>query len=465
MTPEEIKALKASLGLDKVEKLLDESAKEKAAEAKAKAEREKAAKEEARMQKLVDAAVGEQKSRLEDAIKLLGALQEQLDGNNVEQFAKKLEDMQEELSNKSTEIAQLLAARDGKTAVALGVSKAVYDDSVEESMEKSVLLAAIMKTNIEDTEYGASIVKAVNDSSSIEVASESFETVFSNRILRDVRKLLVVGNLFPDLPMTSKNLTMQIEPTTAGSATWVAAANFGTTNSTGAEVTAALTEITFSTFKLAAKAYMTDETEEDAVTALLPIIRRHLVESHAEAIEAAFMGDSTAAVLETGKPTGLLRYAAIDGKDVTTTAKADGTVKVKGSMIHALRRELGLKGLKLSELVLIVSMDAYYDLIEDADFKSVDLVGPEAALLLQGQVGRIYGMPVVVSSYFPAKAVDVEFCTIVYKGDFIVPRQRAVTVETDREASAQRDAYYVTQRLNLQRYFANNVVTGKYAAT
>jgi len=198
---------------------------------------------------------------------------------------------------------------------------------------------------------------------------------------------------------------------------------------------------------------------------LLPIIRRHLVESHAEAIEAAFMGDSTASVVNAGKPTGLLRYAKIDSNTVLTTAKADGTTKVKGSMIHKLRRSLGIKGLKLPELVLIVSMDAYYDLIEDEDFKSVDLVGPEAALLLQGQVGRIYGMPVVISSYFPAKAVSKEFCTIVYRGDFIVPRQRAVTIETDREAASQRDAYYVTQRLNLQRYFPGNVVTGTYAAT
>ena len=465
MTNEEMKALKASLGLDKIEKSLIKREETDALAVKKAQEEARQAQEEARVTSLVDKATGEQKTKLADAIKMIGALQEQLEKNDVASFAKQVESMQADLTAKSEEIAQILAAREGKQGVAMGVSKAIFDEQQEEKMDKSVLLAAIMKKTVEETAFGSETIKTVNGSSSIEVASESFETVFSNRILRDVGKLLVVGNLFTELPMMSKTLTMQIEPTTAGAATWVAASSFGTNASSGGEITAALTEITFTTFKLAAKAYMTDETEEDAITALLPIIRRHLVESHAEAIEAAFMGDSTASVVNAGKPTGLLRYAKIDSNTVLTTAKADGTTKVKGSMIHKLRRSLGIKGLKLPELVLIVSMDAYYDLIEDEDFKSVDLVGPEAALLLQGQVGRIYGMPVVISSYFPAKAVSKEFCTIVYRGDFIVPRQRAVTVETDREAASQRDAYYVTQRLNLQRYFPGNVVTGTYAAT
>jgi HK97 family phage major capsid protein len=462
MTPEELAALRASLGLDTIEKGIVSLQQKDILAAKEKAELEQAERENARVQKLVDAAVGETKTRLESTVKLVGELEKQLSANNVEAFAKTIEDMQKELTERSNEITQILNARTGKSAVALGVSNAL--DS-EAEIEKAVLLSAIMKKEIGETSFGATVLaKAVNGSSSIAVASEAFETIFSSRILRDVQKLLVVGAMFAELPMTTKSLTMQIEPTTAGSATWVAAASFGTSASTGSEVTAALTEITFSTFKLAAKAYMTDETEEDAITALLPIIRRHLVESHAEAIEAAFMGDSTASTIVAGKPTGLLRYAKIDSNTTVTTAKADGTVKVKGSMIHALRRKLGLKGLNLSKLALVVSMDAYYDLIEDEDFKTVDSVGPGAALLLQGQVGRMYGLPVVVSSYFPAKAVSKEFCAIVYRDDFIVPRQRSVTFESDREAGNQRDAYYVTQRLNLQRFFTSNVVTGTYAA-
>lgn len=463
MTPEQIAELQEKLGIKTVvdaAKTITDKAEQ---EARAKAEKARADAEDARVKALVEKATGDQKERLEDALQLVKALSEKLDSNNVEAFAKQLKDVQEEVKAKSDEIAQIMAAREGKNSVAVAIGKTFNVNSqtdFEEEAEKAVLLANIMQKGVFETEFGGRLEKAVNDSSSIQVASENYETVFSNRILRDIQKLLVVGALFQELPMSAKTLTMQVEPD-SGDATWVAASSYGKDTTVGGEVKAALTDVTFSTFKLAAKAYMTDETEEDAVTALLPIIRRHLIEAHANAIEKAFMGGDDAA--PAGKPTGLLTFANLDSNRVATTATHDGTTKVQAKMIHALRRKLGLKGLRLDALSLIVSMDAYYDLLEDSEWQDIDQVGANTALKLQGQVGRIYGMPVLVSSFFPAKAAKKEFCTIVYRNDFVVPRQRRVTVEYERRASEQRDAYYVTQRLNLQRYFTGNVVSGTYA--
>lgn len=462
MTKEELAAIRKELGLDKVNDFIDQQAEKdaKAAlETKQKAAREA---EEKRVNALVDKAVGEQKTKLEAAVALIGDLEKRLGDNDVAGFAKQMATMQEELKAKSEEIAQIMAAREGKNSIATAVGKAFNLNKAEDfeaQAEKAVLLAALMEKSIDETEFGAELIKAVNASSSIQVSSENYETVFSNRIIRDIQKLLVVGAMFQELPMSAKTLTMQVEPD-GSEANWVAAATYGTDATTGNEIKVALTDITFSTFKLSAKAYMTDETEEDAVTALLPIIRRHLIEAHVNAIEKAFMGGDDAAPV--GKPTGLLTFANIDGNRVTTTATHDGVTKVNAKMIHALRRKLGLKGLRLDALALIVSIDAYYDLLEDDAWQDMDKVG-SAAVKLQGQLGRIYGMPVVVSSFFPAKATKKEFCTIVYRNEFVVPRQRTVTVERERQAGKQRDAYYVTQRLNLQRYFAGNVVSGTYA--
>lgn len=464
MTNEQIAELREKLGLTQLEKAaktITDQAEKDAREAAEKAKREA---EDARVKALVDNAMGEEKAKLETALELVKALSDKLEGNDVAGFAKKLEEIQGEVTAKSEEIAQILAAREGKNSIATAIGKAFSlekQSDFEEEAEKAVLLANVMKKGVFETEFGAKLEKAVNDSSSAQVSSEAYETVFSNRILRDIQKLLVVGAMFQELPMSSKKLTMQIEPD-AGEATWVDASTYGTAATTGNEVKVALTDITFSTFKLAAKAYMTDETEEDAITALLPIIRRHLVEAHANAIEKAFMGGEATA--PAGKPTGLLTFAKLDGNNVATAAKADGTVKVNAKMIHALRRKLGLKGLRLDALALIVSMDAYYDLLEDDEWQDISQVGAAASLKLQGQLGRIYGMPVVVSSFFPAKAASAEFCAIVYRSEFVVPRQRQVTVEYERRASEQRDAYYVTQRVNLQRYFDKNVVSGTYAA-
>lgn len=459
-----LEALVAKMsGLENSQKAADEKA---AKEAQEKAENIRKEAQEKRVQELVDKAVGEQKSNLESAVGLIAALEKKLGDNDLNAFAKTVEALQEEVKAKSEEIAQIMAARDGKSSIASSVGKAFglnAEKNWEAEAEKAVMLAAIKGVGVDETNFGTELIKAVNASSSIQVSSEAYETVFSTSIIRDIQKLLVVGDMFMEMPMSSKKLTMQIEPE-SGVATWVAATTYGKEATVGNEITVALTDITFETYKLAAKAYMTDETEEDAIISLLPIIRRHLIEAHVKAIEMAFMG-TQASSAPAGKPTGLLDFAKIDGNEVLTAATHDGAAatRVTAKMIHALRRKLGLKGLRLPELSLIVSMDAYYDLIEDDEWQDTDQVGVNASLKLQGQVGRIYGMPVVVSSYFPAKATKKAFCAIVYRSEFVVPRQRSVTVERERRASEQRDAYYVTQRLNLQRYFKGNVVSGTYA--
>lgn len=461
MSDIDIDALKSKLGLDDLAAHLKGLSDAQKAEEARKAQEAREALELKRMEDLVAKATGKTAEDLQSALKLIQAM----DAKSKEDagvFAKAVEQNQEEILGLKNEIKSLLSARDNKgTFLGDAVSKALYGDQegYEEEVEKLVLLSYVMQKDVFGTAHGEKHLKAVNASSSIEVSTESYETIFSLRILRDIQKRLVVGNMFEELPMSSKLLTMMVEPE-AGRATWVDASTYGTPATVGAEDKTKLSEITFKTYKLAAKAYMTDETEEDAIFTLLPIMRRRLIEAHAYAIEEAFMtGDGSA-----GKPKGLIQFATDDDKVVATTAASDGSVKVTAKEIHKLRRQLGRHGLDLNKLALIVSMDAYYDLIEDEEFQDVSQVTATAAVKLTGQVGRIYGMPVVVSEFFPAKAASAPYSLIVYRDNFIVPRQRAVTVEKERRASEQRDAYYVTQRLNLQRFFENGIVAGTYAA-
>ncbi|QXN67514.1 major head protein precursor [Klebsiella phage vB_Kpn_3] len=456
----DINKLKEELGLGDLAKSLEGlTAAQKAAEAERMRE-EQEEKELARMNDLVSKAVGEDRKRLEEALDLVKSLDEK-SKKSAELFAQTVEKQQETIVGLQDEIKSLLAAREGRSFVGDSVAKALYgtQEAFEDEVEKLVLLSYMMEKDVFETEHGKAHVKAVNGSSSVQVSSEAYETIFSTRIIRDLQKELVVGALFDELPMSSKILTMLVEPE-AGKATWVDASTYGTDETVGDEVKGQLTEISFKTYKLAAKSFITDETEEDAIFSLLPLLRKRLIEAHAVSIEEAFMTGNGA----TGKPKGLLKLAADDGEEVVTEAKADGSVLVTAKTISKLRRKLGRHGLKLSKLVLIVSMDAYYDLLEDEEWQDVAQVGNDA-VKLQGQVGRIYGLPVVVSEYFPAKAASAEFAVIVYKDNFVMPRQRAVTVERERQAGKQRDAYYVTQRVNLQRYFENGVVSGAYAAS
>lgn len=454
-----IAELRKELGLDVIQDALKAQQAEKEAERAKTAKQEQEAKEEARMKAAVEKATGAQKEELQAALALIKDIDSKYKAD-TEAGAKALKEHEDAVVAMKDQIKQLLAARDGKSMVSDQISKALYGDqeTFEDTAEKLVLLSYIMEKDVFETEHGAAHLKAVNGSSSVEVSSEIYETIFSQRILRDLQKELIVGAMFDELPMTAKTLTMLVEPD-AGTATWVDATTYGTPATTGNEVKGKLGEITFRTFKLAAKSFITDETEEDAIMTLLPLLRKRLIEAHVVTIENTFMnGDGN------GKPLGLIPMAIADGKDVAVDAGVGADdARVTAKTISMLRRGLGRHGLKLNKLVLIVSMDAYYDLLEDEEWQDVTQVGNEA-VKLSGQVGRIYGMPVVVSEYFPDKAAGSVFAVIVYKDNFVVPRQRQVTVERERQAERQRDAYYVTQRVNLQRYFENGIVAAKYAA-
>lgn len=456
--PFDIDAIRKELGLDVItDALKAQEETRKQDEARKAAEAAKEA-EKAAMQKMVDDATGETKEQLAAALNLIKEFSDSRKTSDAD-FAKKLTDSQETINTLQDQIKQLLASRDGKGFVSNAISKAMFGDEkkFEEDVEKVVLLSYIMEKNMFETAYGANHLKAVNSSSSIEVSSENYETIFSQRILRDIEAQLKIGVMFTELPMTSKALTMLVEPE-AGEASWVDATTYGTPATTGDELKTKLSEINFKTFKLAAKSFITDETEEDAIITLLPILRRRLIEAHAVSIEKAFLlGDGA------GKPTGLVTFATTDNAVHTSVAKGDGSVKVTAKEIQAMRRLLGRKGLDRSKLALIISLEAYYDLLEDEEWQDVTQVG-DASVKLVGEVGRIYGLPVVVSEYFVDRAASAVFGVLVYRDNFVVPRQRQVTVERERQAERQRDAYYVTQRVNLQRFFANGVAAIKYAA-
>ena len=124
---------------------------------------------------------------------------------------------------------------------------------------------------------------------------------------------------------------------------------------------------------------------------------------------------------------------------------------------------MGVYGLNPSELVYVVSQAHYYDLLNDADFATVDEVGSDTALRLVGQVGSVFGSPVVVSDNFTADVEDgFGGAFVINPSNFIMPRLRGVSVEQDYEVAAQRRVLVASQHLGFDELF--NGATNKTAA-
>ena len=354
----------------------------------------------------------------------------------------------DEMKALQDEVKALAASRNNPVAGA--VATALAQDVTAKDVDEVVMLGLIKKVPMFETAHGKKhlATKAVNASSSIQVSSDAYETTFRTNLIRDIEAQLRIAPLFQEITMNSANLTVPVDEGRKN-ANWVDSADYGTDASTGNEITVTLTERTLKTFKIAAKTYLTEETDEDAIIAVLPILRRHLVDAHANEIDRAFLLGTG-----TGQPKGLITQATAIGANATHTgaAQASGATLVTAAEILAARAKLGLYGINQSDLALVISQDAYYDLIQDPAWADVNQVSG-AATKLSGEVGAIYGMPVIVSGQFAAKAVSTAYGLIVNKKNFVVPRQRGVTLRSEFETTKDRRVFVATQRLNLEPWF------------
>ena len=141
--------------------------------------------------------------------------------------------------------------------------------------------------------------------SGVEVSSADFEQIVSTNIERDIQNELVLAPLFREIPMNSANMIIPILPdsgyaeftanqTASGSAPKgnldPRGDAYDPANGAGVD----LTERTLSTKKLISQSYLGNETEEDAILPILPLIRESMVRSHARAMENAILAGNHA---------------------------------------------------------------------------------------------------------------------------------------------------------------------------
>jgi HK97 family phage major capsid protein/HK97 family phage prohead protease len=340
---------------------------------------------------------------------------------------------------------------------------------LNKDIENAVLLGIILKKGTFDTKYGtqvkaSALPSTVNTSGSGEVSSAAYEATFSTNLQRDIQDLLVFKPLFGTIPMTSANLILPISPN-AAKAGWVGAATYGTTATSGSEVDSKLTEINLRTYKLAGHSFLPDELEEDTIIPMLPLIRRYLVEAMAHAIDATILlsDGSTGDYANTFK--GLVTLAS-EGTSKVVTTTADSATKVTAAMIRGARRKLGKRGRNARDIICVVSQEAYYDLLEDSEYQDVQQVGPAVATKINGEVGSLSGIRIIVSDRFVTPGNAGVYAVLLDVTNFLVPEQRGLTIELERSARAGLWTVVATQRLGFNQIIAGEgVVTLTYAAT
>ena len=308
-----------------------------------------------------------------------------------------------------------------------------------------------------NTQAAQNVMQKVNAHSGVDVASADFEQTVSTNIERDIQLELVLAPLFREIQMQSATQIIPIMPD-AGYAEFTAnqvasgASPHGNLDprgdaydpANGAGI--AMAERTLSTKKLISQSYLGNETEEDAIMPILPLIRDSIIRSHARGIEnALLLGNHADGVYGTGGAAfeGLVTMA---GANKIQSATAFASESLTASMLLDARKKMGKWGINPRDVVYIVNSTEYFNLLSDAEFQDVNIVG-NMATKLKGEIGEVFGSKVIVCDEFKTPAVSKFFACAVNVKNFVMPRLRGVTIESDYEVANQRRVLVASQRL------------------
>lgn len=381
---------------------------------------------------------------------------------------KALEGLRTELAEKSEE---LKAISQSKRVFSDRNGSADWKKEFLPEIEDAYLLGRITKKGW-DTKFGRELMEKVNTHSSVSVSSADFEQEVSTNIERDIQNELILAPMFREIAMNSASMILPIMPDsgyaeiTGNAGSTDATAPNGTLESRGGTNRGGitLTEIELRTVKMVAKSYLGNETEEDAIMPILPLIREAMIRSHARGVENMILlgGHADGAYSSITAASGLLKYASSGSRDVTA---AGTSTPLTAAALLGLRKQMGKYGLRASDVAYIVSQQCYFELLEDAEFQDFNLVN-QVATKLTGEVGQVFGSPVMVCDEFPTPAAGKYHALALNRRNFVIPRQRGVTVESDYSVEDQHRVLVTSQRLGFKEIIpgAKSVIGLKYAA-
>ena len=214
-------------------------------------------------------------------------------------------------------------------------------------------------------------------------------------------------------------------------------------------------------FRLVSGTFIANDTDEQVVISVLPIITSALARAHAKAIDSAILlGNSSFVGLVGGAGTdGSGSFLAGDSTLVTDPDASGSSDAVTSGNLLSIRSEMGKYGMNPADVAYIVGLDQYYNLIADAEFSDVSEVGSDLALKRLGVVGAIYGSPVIATDALAQGTKETGAFTgtaalAVNVRNYVIPRLKGVSIETDYEVAGQRTAIVASQSLGFNELVA-----------
>jgi HK97 family phage prohead protease len=377
-------------------------------------------------------------------------------------------DMEAKISAKDADIAKILAEHkadleEKSTEItAMQNSKKSFSGREQDLTKfgKEFLMASVLgkitKKGMDGTKFGQDLLQKVGVQ--FDTNAGTLDTIVSNTFEEEVRLEQKVAGLFRELQVNSGATVLPLMDDT--NVATFATGGIGNgilenrTQVAGNEFE--LREVTALAKRLISGTFIGNDTDEQVVVTILPMILSALARAHARAIDSAFTV-GTAAI------PGLLGVNGTDGTGGMAGDSAgvadlnnNGTVALTAAMLMSARGEMGKYGINPADVAYIVNTEEYYNLVNDPGFADISEVGSDLAAKVVGSVGAVFGSPVVVSDAF-ARAANTTAAVAVNVNNYVVPRLKGVSIETDYETANQRTAIVASQSLGFTELFAGAV--------
>ena len=410
-------------------------------QAESKAAEEKAAKEAAEKAQADAEAKAQQEEEVKTAIKtgiesgadrLLADVQADLNKRNAD-MEETLAKYKRELEEKSEEIAKM---RDSKRVFADRAEKSDISKWGRDFLTAHML--GVMTRKGWNTDFAQDLQQKAGVNYAANAADIDQEV--SSLIEKEIMHELKVARLFREIPVNGGATVLPIQ-TDAGKAAWATAATSGNLENRP-QVTANqynAKQVVLNAYRLVSSTFMDNDVDEQVLINLMPMLIESVARAHGRAVEDVILNGN-------GTISGLDNYAATH----STTLSIGSATRLTSGVLLAAREDMGKYGLNPADMAFVVSQNSYFDLLNDANFQTLDEVGSDLAARVVGTIGAVYGTPVVVSEEFPSEAAGAPAAFAVNTRNYVTPRLRGVSVEQDYEVMNQRRVIVASQSLGFE---------------
>jgi len=267
----------------------------------------------------------------------------------------------------------------------------------------------------------------------------------SRQIEKEVTLNLRTAGLFREIQVNGAATVLPIQPDVEPAVFQTGAAASGNLENRGAsDNTFKPSQVILNAYRLISQTFMDNNVDEQVLVNLMPMLVDSVARAHARAVDNAIINGS-------GSITGLDGFATANS-DTLSLGSSEALTAAK---LLAARKDMGKYGINPGDIAYIVSQARYYELIEDSGFQDVTDVGSDLATKITGQIGSVFGTPVVVSDSFPTEAAGAPAAFAVNLRNYVIPRLRGVQVETDYEVGNQRNVIVASQALGFEELVAD----------